>query len=395
MKKYVKLKCAICARTKDELINNTHYAPDKCTITLGCEGRLFPIAYTSDGNSILGVPPSGSTNWYSRGSTLSANSTIQSEPLYDLSTGSKQQLIIAVEGSFPIGTTLTLNLLAEQQVAKDYRQYTYRKTGSFTTVSGLEDGSGKKTLRYSLIGATPDEVKVYVDGVLKTRGTGANQYQLYDGSSTSPVAPNSILFNTTIAGVMTQVDVIVSKASTYETTSLTFTRVINDEARIGIGAWEGVSSVENPIYPKRELFYCDFLEQTSFSVDVKYRLNPNVASTIGAVNLLLYKSAFLISRTEVYTQIDSIRTKWFPLHALQDDVTVPLGIVSPPVSQGYLISKKVNGIKTMMITEISSTDIFPPLTLNRFATPALISGASKGNNNSGELNTNLIIGPDS
>jgi hypothetical protein len=214
MKRYVKLQCGVCDRTRDSLIDLKHYSTDKCTITLGCEGRLSPVGYTSDGSTLIGVPPAGLTNWYPRSYVPTGASALIATSLYDTATGAKRQLILAVSdaaiGFVPSNSaTIALNFVAEQQVAKDYRQYTYRKMGSFTTVNGVEDGLAKKVLRYTATGLNPDQVEVFIDGVKRTMGLGPEMYRVYDGSPGSPVPPNSVLFNSAITGVAPQVDVVV------------------------------------------------------------------------------------------------------------------------------------------------------------------------------------------
>jgi hypothetical protein len=52
--------------------------------------------------------------------------------MYDTSTGTKKQIVLAVAndtlGFVPSDTAVvTLNFVTEQQSAKDYRQYTYRR----------------------------------------------------------------------------------------------------------------------------------------------------------------------------------------------------------------------------------------------------------------------------
>lgn len=390
MKKYVTLKCNTCTRTKDSLIDLTHYAPDRCTITLGCEGRLSPVGYTSDGTILLGVPPTGLSNWYPRGSTTTTTKAIKADALYDTSTGSKQQVIIAVSdavlGFTPSGTaTVVLNLLAEQQIAKDYRQYTYRKTGSFTVVNGVEDGIGKKVLRYNIVGLNPDQVEVYVDGVKRTLGLAANDYQLYDGTIGSPVPPNSVLFNTAVTGVAPQVDVIVTKAATVTTAQLTFSRMIDDEARVTLGAWEGIDYVSSPgLTGNWSLFYCDFAEVAPMTVDLKLTLNPTVPSlVIDGPSYVLQPGAgaMLLSRTQVFTQIDRQRAKWINLSVLSTNTD-------------YLIVKLVNTVRRMYVTEASAADLFPVLQAHRFHTPTLQKLTMTGNDDSAQLDNDVIVGPD-
>lgn len=389
LKRYVTLRCSVCARTKDELIDQTHYTPDRCTITLNCEGRLSPTGFTSAGSAVLSVPPDGLTNWYPRGSTITTTTTTpQADALYDTSTGIKQQIVLALfDPSHTISSnaTIQLNLLAEQQTPKDYRQYTYRKSGSVTIVNGVEDGAAKKVLRYNITGINPDMVEVYVNGVKRTQGTGSDQYQLYDGTVGSPAPLNSVLFNTPVTGVVSQIDVTVSKAATLTTAQLTFQRVIDDESRVGTGAWEGVEYVTNVVEGPHTLFYCDFSTvSNTFSTDVKLRLNPNAPSIlIDGVNLPITPSnaALLLSRAKLYTPLDRQRSMWIPLSALSTDAN-------------YMIVKLDAAVKTMFITEASAANLFPTLDVQRYGTRTLQSTNLTGNTDSAQLDNTIIIGPD-
>jgi hypothetical protein len=388
-KRYVKLECSICARTRDSLINPKYYTPDKCTITLGCEGRLSPVGETSDGSSLIGVPPIGLQNWYARSSTPVGPTPLMADVLYDTSTGRTRQLIVAIQdsaiGFTPNDTcTLTLNLIAEQQQARDYRQYTYRKTGSFAVVNGVEDAVAKKVLRYTITGANPDQVEVYVDGVKRVRGTGAAEYQLYDGVVGSPVPPNSVLFNTVVTGVAPQVDVIVTKAATLSTLSLPLVRMIADDSRVGTGAWEGVDGIKK-LNDRWSLFYCDFTEVGTTPVDVKLRLDPAVANMVVQGNTTAIvppaSSAILLSRTKLHTAVDRTRGSWAPLSMLTS-------------TANYLVIKFYDGARQLLVTTASVLDVFPPLEVLRYNTPTLLRTGLSGNNDAGEIDSSITIGPD-
>lgn len=380
MKKYVTLQCSTCTRKKDELLDLTHYKPDRCTITLNCEGRLTPIGHTSDGTALLGVPPTGLSNWYARGSATISTTTLQADPLYDTSTGAKKQIVLAVSndelGFTPSSSaTVTLTLVAEQQTAKDYRQYTYRRTSSFTVINGVEDNQAKKVLRYSLTGSTPDVVEVYVNGVKRERFV---HYDLYDGAVGSSVPPNSVLFLSTQTGSSTQVDIVVTKAATLSTLTLAFARTIADEARVGTGAWEGVDAVKSAALGQYSLFYCDFTEDGShLALDVKLRVQE-IGLTDGAPHTIT-QGAILLSRSKLFTQIDRQRSKWVPLNSL--------------LNANYMVVKLVNGSRSLMVTETAAIDLFPPLEIVRFKDPTLTTNLT-GNDDGAELDNTLIIGPD-
>lgn len=386
MKRYVTLKCSTCTRQKDELIDLTHYAPDRCTITLGCEGRLSPVGFTSDGSTLLGVPPTGLSNWYPRGSTVTTTSTVKTDTLYETATGSKQQVVIAVSNDqigFAPGTAakVTLHLTAEQQTSKDFRQYTYRRSSSFTVINGVEDNQAKKVLRYSVTGTTPDQVDVYVNGVKRTLGV---DYTLYDGTSNSACPPNSVLFTSVQTGASTQVDVIVTKAATLSTATLVFSRALDDESRIGLGAWEGVRAVTSPsIGGTWTLFYCDFDELgITLAQDVKLIVSDvSIKNTTNGPTVDVQAGSILLSRSKLYTQVDRQRAKWIPLNALNTNTD-------------YLVVKLVDGERVLMVTEKTALDLFPALTVLRFDSPALQTSNLTGDDDAAELDNTLIIGPD-
>ena len=380
MKKYVKLLCSVCARQKDHLIDSTHYTPDRCTITLGCEGRLSPIGLTSSGSSVLSLPPTGASNWYARGSTLSTSKAITEDALYDTSTGSKKQIVIAVSNGLlsfiPDGNAeLKLDLNIEQQVAKDYRQYTYRRSAPFTTINGVEDNQSKKVLRY----ATTDEVSVYLNGVKKEAST---DYLLYDGTSTSAAPPNTVLFTSMVTGSNNQIDVVVSQPTAVQTGSMLFARAINDESRVGLGAWEGIDAVKNPVLGTWSLFYCDFSSVTTFPLDIKLRVaDLSIRQSSNEPWSSVQGACMLLSRTNVYTELDRQRSVWVPISSLNSDTK-------------YLVVKTVNSSRTMLVTEAAAVDIFPTLDVVRFGAHTLQTTNLTGYTSSAELDNTLITGPD-
>lgn len=375
MKSYVQLKCSVCQRTKDQLINVTRYQPDRCTITLACEGRLSPVGYVSNGSSILGVPPTGLTNWYQRGTQLISSSALNAEMLLDTSCGAKQQLVLAVKNQ-DTGPCV-LELEAETQTAQDYRQYTFRRSGAFTVINGVEDGTGRKVLRYDITGATPDTVEVYVNGIRRTRGAGAEQFELYDGTPGSVVPPNTVLFNTQVTGSNVQVDIIVRKAASTSTISLNLDPVIDDDARVGLGSWEGVDYIQLiPSADEWHLFYLDFSEIVQPANDVRLKLK---SVTVNSSTMPAQDVALLLSRAP-HTQVDRERSVLVPFDALS--------------SGGYLVVKLNGTVKSLMVTQSSTRELFPPMRVQRHNANSTIRAGLTGSDQAIALDNTIIIGPD-
>jgi hypothetical protein len=377
VKKYQRLKCTVCKRDIDKLVNYTHYTPDQCTITFGCQGRLQPVEYISNAQ-IAVAPEVGVTDWVPRGSTSTSTSgetTITTPDLINLQTGSLKQLVLAVESATEpaAGSTYILNLDVQAATPKTYRQYVYRKDGDFNTVNGVESGLEKKTLRFTAYGTNPDVVEVYVNGVKRESGTGVDDYQIYDGSGTSAVPPNTILFNTIIQSASsTQVDVIVSKAAATTTVSLTFRRNQDDESRVGKGAYENVSYVEQvPSGTRFYLYTLDLDDATSLPLNSLLVPSADAAAS----------TAFFMLAREPYTQLDR--------YAL-----ITLKLAGMSIERDYIKFYAEAGETTARVTETALANVFPPLRFGKFEVEKTIKTATSGVEEQIVVDGNVITGPD-
>jgi len=332
------------------------------------------------------VPPAGLTNWYPRGSVITGTQALQPSLLYNTSTGTLQQLVIAVpitELGFTPGARATarLVLVSEQQTAKDYRQYTYRKSGAFTAVNGVEDGAAQKVLRYNITGPSPDSVEVYVNGVKRDAGTGSTEYQLFLGPD-SAAPPNSVLFNTALSDSTTQVDVIITQASSVSSVELKFKRVIDNDARTGTGAWEGVDAVSSPALGRLCLFYLDFSEiSATLALDIKLKFGTgSVLQVQDEAQSGTARPVILLSRSGLFTELDRLRSRVINFAELSS-------------ATDYLIVKLVNKVRILFVTEDSAKDIFPALQIHRYNKPVLQTQLA-GNSDGAQLENSIIIGPD-
>ena len=387
MKRYLRLGCTVCKRTIDKLVDNVRVLPDKCTITLNCQGRLLPLEYRSNGE-IAVAPNAGTVDWYPRGQTpLSSIAT--SEPSFiDTSTGSTQQLILACRLPFvpgPAATArMTLNVRAE--TVNSYRQFTYRFETGFSTVSGVETAVERKTLRFTAYGANPDIVEVYLNGVKQEQGVGPEQFQIYDGLPSSTVPPNMISFNTpVIVTSTTQVDVIVSKAQVLTQNLLVFFKNVDNPARTDTGAWENVDSFARftgGAWVDFYIFTYDVLNTTDIALNTIVVPTGNVLVVDGmnSVELPLSDCHFMLARRP-YSVLDR-----YP------DTTVPLAGLS--MDRDYLKYHAVGGVPTLEVTETSTVTAFPPARLTRFDPELTIKTALAGVDEQLVIDGQVIVGPD-
>ncbi len=379
MKKYLRLTCTVCKRSVDRIVDLAHCAPDHCTITQSCEGRLQPVQYRSNGNVAI-APQVGVTDWRPRGSTALTSALDVGPALVDLSTGSLKQLVIGVLQDAPPapGSTTVLTMHARADVPKAYRQYVFRRDGSFATISGVESGLEKKTLRFSAFGTSPDLVEVFVNGVKRERGTEADAYQLYDGTGTSAAPPNTIVFNGPIEQAGTaQVDVIVSKEEELTAVSLTFTRNQSNEARLGLGAYENVSYVDR------------FVETLGTSTNLQryylYTLDLADADALVLNSILTPAPApgtIILLARQPFTQLDRYT-----------DLVVDL-VGGMDTERDYLKYYAERGTVRIGVTNTAITPIYPRLQLGLLNVELTVKTAVPGVSEQLVLDGKVIVGPD-
>jgi hypothetical protein len=283
-----------------------------------------------------------------------------------------KQLVLAVPNAANLSTyDLTLNVKTD--APKAYRQYVFRKEGAFNTISGVESGLEKKALRFTAFGSSPDLVEVYVNGVKRERGTDPEDYQLYDGNSTSAVPPNTLHFNSFIQQSGTaQVDVIVSKEQLTSTVVLTFQRNEQDESRAGLGAYENIEYVDRLVGSEWKRYFL-------FTLDME-NVNANLP-----LNSILLPPAdtdvlFLLARRP-YTQLDRYT-----------DVLLPVADMSP--ERDYIKSYVLDGAITVRVTSTSLGTIFPPLRLGKFSVEPTIQVPTPGVEEQLIIDGKVIVGPD-
>jgi len=376
VKKYLRLTCTICKRSIDKLVDLTHYAPDECTITLNCEGRLLPIEYRS--NAEIAVAPAlGVTDWRPRGTKVFNSPTDTAPSLIALETGTLKQLTLGVALASDPGEGATHNVTfsVRADTPKAYRQYVYRMDQSFDSVAGVESGLEKKSLRFTAYGANPDLVEVYVNGVKRAEGTGTDDYQVYNGSN--GILPNTIKFNSSIvqAGI-TQVDVIVSKEQASNDITLTFTRNALDESRAGTGAYENVSYVdrfdETLAAPHLRRYYVFHLD-----LDTATQLSLNSILVSPSTNT---DAIFLLARSP-YSTLDRYTDLVVELSGMDEE-------------RDYIKFYAVNSVTTARVTQTAISTIYPPLTLGKFAVEKTIKTQLPGVTEQITIDGAVITGPD-
>lgn len=386
MKKYLRLTCNVCKRTTDKLVDNTRFAPDRCTITLRCQGRLFPVEYRSDAQ-ITSAPQIGVTDWYPRGSVPTSSTGPAQQLFVDTSTGQFQQLVMGIALPFdpPPGSTATLTLQTRSETPRDFKSFVFRRDTEFSTLSGVEDGLSQKTLKFRVWGTEPDEVQVYLNGVLLQQGTGPGDYQLDDGTPTPPAPSNTIKFNTPILPVGTyQVEVIVAKAQPVTTRDLVFFRNQDDDARAGTGAWENVSHISRFEGSNRSYYL--------FTFDIKNN------STLTR-NTVLFPVGTVFVDTGVVSQPVSTSDCFFAMsrkpHTKVDrypDISVFLSDLDS--TRDYLKYHEVNGVLSLEVTETALRQHFPPSTVVKFNPEATIKVQVAGEDEQLVVDGKLIVGPD-
>lgn len=380
MKKYTRLNCSVCKRFTDKLVDDSHFTPDKCTITFKCTGRLSISEYRSNGG-ITSLPEVGIIDWRPRGQTIQNTGTSENA-LVNTSSGQLSQIVLAVRLlpiQVPTASTLSVRLTQRADTPKAYRRYVFRKEGAFSSISGVESGLEKKTLRYS----ATDTVEVFLNGGPDDRGVPPTEFQLYNGSGSNGVPSNTVNFNTTVSlpGV-TQVEVIVAPAVQVTPVELQFVRNVNDESRRGRGSWENVDFVSRfngttwvPFY----LFYLDLADGTALKLNSVMTVDS--LAVLNGIDNILSSSMHLLLARAPYTQIDRYTNLTIPLDSLNFDTE-------------YLKYYVQDGITVLNGTEKSISTVYPPMRVQKFVTENTIQKPVLGVSNQIVVDGNVIVGPD-
>lgn len=379
MKNFVKYICTTCQRTIDKRVDLRRAVPDRCTITLGCEGRLVPVQYQSAAE-IAVRPKLGVTDWYPRGTKLIKRQSVQEEVLLNTATSADNQLVVAA--LLPVvptpNSTLEITFAERSDSPTEFRHYVFYYEMGVTVVSGTESGAGKKTLRYSLIGPDPDIVEVFVNGERREEGTGPNDYQLNDGTLTSAVPANTIRFNSPVSGATVQIDVVVSKAQAVSEQTITFIRNGSPLAPLG-GAWQNVSEILRPGSGAHYTF------THALSPASGLRLNSilypkQVVLQPGSSPISLSICQFLLARRP-YSQVDRYH-----------DIFVRLSDIDGQAD--YLKYHKVDGAEVLEVTERTIITSYPPANLIKFTAEETLKVPPGSFGEQITVDGRVVIGPD-
>lgn len=385
MKKYLRHACTTCGRTLDRLVDNARVVPDKCTITLGCRGRLFPVDYTSEAELAV-APEVGVVDWHPRNQPTNPIQPLVEPRLVGTSTGDLGQLVLALAlPSSPSAlATATLDLAVQASTPKAYRHYTFRFEASTTSVAGVESAVERKTLRFTAFGANPDLVEVYVNGVKLEQGPGAGKFQVYDGTSTPPAPPNTVVLGTAVSGTGSQVDVVVSKAAEVEVLSLQFHRNIDNPARTFLGAWENVDFVkyhESGVWVNYYLFTYDVLESTDLNLNALLIPTGTVLVVDGGGTAVPLSAARFLLAKSPFTYIDRYTSIHVPLDGLS-------------FSRDYLKYHMVDSVPALEIVETGATTVYPALRVQRLDPELTVKTSTPGSAEQVTLDGSVVVGPD-
>lgn len=388
MKKYLRLACSVCKRTVDRQVDNTRFAPDKCNITLKCQGRLLPVEYRSDGQ-IATSPEIGITDWYPRGTQATATTDAVPASFIDTSTGELQQLVLAVrlDAEPATGSTVAVTMETLAETPKAYKSFVFQRSSEFSTISGVESGVSQKTLKFKTWGSEPDQVSVLLNGVKLQEGTGPQDYQVDDGSPNPPAPSNTIKFNSAVLPVGTfQVEVIVSKAVAAITQTVIFNRNADNESRLSLGAWENVSHIERfSDVAGLQRFYL-------FTFDVK-------SNAVLSRDTILFPTGNVFLSSGATSQIVSLSNCFFAMsrkpHLKVDrypDISVYLSDLDP--QRDYLKYAAVDGQLALSVTSTSLTTNFPPSSVVRFNPEGTIKVQVAGETEQIVVDGSVVVGPD-
>jgi hypothetical protein len=291
---YVTYQCSVCRRKKDLPKDDLRALPNQCTITKGCQGKLFSVGETAFPTATQ--PVFGLVDWYPRGQLQESLPIIPGEQTILLSTSAAGAVTMAVhmsDADHAANTTLNLNIsqLRVEDVAST--EYFYVLGSAATMVSGQD--ANAKTMRFDQAAINDGRVFVIVNGVAKFPGIDLT------------LSVDKITFNSALpAG--TAIDVSVYQQATTIDRVLTFTANSTKEPLIAGGSWSNVSWLETyqqysvgasiPDTMKWWIYTCSSFGDVTTSARIKITGLYNASGS-----KLLFPATFLLASTP-YEAVD-------------------------------------------------------------------------------------------
>lgn len=227
MSSYFVYQCSICRRTKDILRDDVRAIPNQCTITKGCEGRLFKIGETAI--SVAPTPITGLTDWYARGKKVDATPVEATTQTIALSTTTSGGLTLALYQT-PTEHQQNPDIFVKFQQRRvediSYQQYIFKITTATSLLSGKD--STDKVMRFDQASIDEGRVFVRVNGVAK------------ENNLDMVLSPNTVTFNSSI-GVGSTVDVSVYLEKDTIERTLPFSANSSSFTSSTTGAWGNIS----------------------------------------------------------------------------------------------------------------------------------------------------------
>lgn len=239
MTTYVVYQCSICRRKKNIPRDDVRAMPNTCTITKGCRGNLFSISQTTERKLTQSVP--GLTDWYPRGTSPLLPAAAETVSQVSMVTSPSSILSLAVNfGVVHEESTIIAKFIQQRPDDIPFQQFTFRLGTASSQISPLlangligKDINGKN-LRFDQAAIDEDRVKVRVNGIVVSAGTGTHEFS---------IVPNKILFNSSLS-IGTVVDVSVYSEVDFVEKNITFTRNTAVSAVTSASAWGNIASFE-------------------------------------------------------------------------------------------------------------------------------------------------------
>lgn len=237
MTTYVVYQCSICRRKKNIPRDDVRVMPNTCTITKGCRGSLFSISQTTERKLTQSV--AGLTDWYPRGTSPLAATAVEQASQVSMVTAPSSILTLAI--SFGVEyqePTIVAKFIQQRPDDIPFQQFTFRLGAVSSQVSPLLSNglTGKdingKNLRFDQAAIDEDRVKVRVNGIVVSKGSGTHEFN---------IIPNKILFNSSLS-IGTVVDVSVYNEVDFVEKDIVFTRNTAVSAATSTSAWGNIGN---------------------------------------------------------------------------------------------------------------------------------------------------------
>lgn len=366
MKKYRNYQCDICKKQAEFLNDVQHAFIDKCTLTIGCQGKLRFVKDANSRTSQIDVQSQVQQSFINP--NFENLSQQQIGDFIDPSSNETNTVVFAVKDNFLVNDNSSIKFSLDEvsNSGKEFSEFTFNVSVPISVIFGRDSSINSKILTFD----NDSEISIFINGQL----IDSEKYDAIDNSIKfkSPIVYNSF------SSATISVRIIVFKKIEKISKSITCFR---NAQGLSKNAWSNVKSV---IIDKVKYNLFTFtLNSQIFSINSKYNFTSAILDDSEYLSLA---DCVILLANSPFSALDRNASNLVNIKTLTDE--------SNFLKYSLYFEKEM-----LQISSISLTEIYPPIQLleifeksKEFEADSTV-GVDTSLNRNINRNNSFILGP--